>query len=75
LTRLHKSSAIISSAVTLASGLDICVTAEGVETAEQFERLRMLGVNFAQGHLLGWPMPTSELEGQPQSYRSRQDAA
>ena len=75
LTRLHKSSAIISSVVTLASGLDICVTAEGVETAEQFERLKTLGVNFAQGYLLGRPMPMSELESQPQSYRSRQDAA
>ena len=41
LMKLHKSSAIISSA-TLARGLDISVTAEGVETSEPFERLRML---------------------------------
>lgn len=75
LTRLHKSPAIISSVVTLASGLDISVTAEGVETPEQFERLRTLGVNFAQGYLLGRPMPIGELDGQPLSYRSRQDAA
>ena len=75
LTKLHKSSAIISSVVTLASGLDISVTAEGVETQEQFERLRTLGVNFAQGYLLGRPAPLSELDGQPQSVPSRQDAA
>jgi diguanylate cyclase (GGDEF)-like protein len=75
LTRLHKSSAIISSVVTLASGLDISVTAEGVETPEQFERLKTLGVNFAQGYLLGRPMPMADLESQPQSYRSQQDAA
>jgi diguanylate cyclase (GGDEF)-like protein len=75
LTKLHKSSAIISSVVTLACGLDISVTAEGVETSEQFERLRTLGVNFAQGYLLGRPMPIGEIENQPQSCRARQDAA
>ena len=49
--------------MTLASGLDISVTAEGVETSEQFERLRTLeGVNFAQGYLLGRPMPMADLE-------------
>jgi diguanylate cyclase (GGDEF)-like protein len=75
LTRHPKSSAIISSIVTLASGLDMSVTAEGVETSEQFERLKALGVNFAQGYLLGRPVPIDELEGQPQSYRPHQDAA
>jgi EAL domain-containing protein (putative c-di-GMP-specific phosphodiesterase class I) len=27
------------------------VTVEGVETRDQFERLKSLGVNFAQGYL------------------------
>jgi diguanylate cyclase (GGDEF)-like protein len=65
LSKRHTSSAIISSIVALARGLDMSVTAEGVETAEQLERLRTLGVNFAQGYLLG----------RPQSHRSRLDAA
>jgi EAL domain-containing protein (putative c-di-GMP-specific phosphodiesterase class I) len=51
------------------------VTAEGVETREQLEGLRALGVNFAQGYLLGRPVPIRELESQPQSFRSRLDAA
>jgi diguanylate cyclase (GGDEF)-like protein len=75
MTKLHKSQAIISSVVTLATGLDICVTAEGVETTEQFERLRTLGVNFAQGYLLGRPVPLGEIDRQPQSAPARQDAA
>ncbi|MEA2921891.1 MAG: hypothetical protein QOF07_1854 [Bradyrhizobium sp.] len=75
LARHPKSSAIISSIVTLARGLDMSVTAEGVETREQFERLKALGVNFAQGYLLGRPVPIDELEGQPHSYRPHQDAA
>ncbi len=56
----HKSSAIISSIVALARGIGMSVTAEGVETHEQFERLRTLGVNFAQGYLLGRPMPLGD---------------
>jgi diguanylate cyclase (GGDEF)-like protein len=71
----HKSSAIISSIVTLARGLNMSVTAEGVETREQLEGLRTLGVNFAQGYLLGRPMPIGELEAQPETFRSHLDAA
>jgi diguanylate cyclase (GGDEF)-like protein len=70
LTKRPKSIAIIASIVTLARGLDISVTAEGVETAEQFERLKALGVNFAQGYLLGRPVPIGDLEAQPQTYAS-----
>jgi len=75
LTRNYKSTAIICTIVTLACGLDMSVTVEGVETREQFERLKALGVNFAQGYLLGRPAPIDELDRQPQVYRSRQDAA
>jgi diguanylate cyclase (GGDEF)-like protein len=75
LTTRQTSSAIISSIVTLARGLDISVTAEGVETREQFDRLRTLGVNFAQGYLLGRPVPIDELNDQPQCHRARLDAA
>ncbi len=60
LTKRHESSAVISSIVTLARGLNMSVTAEGVETSEQFERLRTLGVNFAQGYLLGRPRPLGD---------------
>jgi EAL domain-containing protein (putative c-di-GMP-specific phosphodiesterase class I) len=32
-------------------------------------------VNFAQGYLLGRPVPIGELENHPQIFRPRQDAA
>jgi predicted signal transduction protein with EAL and GGDEF domain len=57
--------------VTLARGLDMSVPAEGVETPEQFKRLKTLGVQFVQGYLLGRPLPIGELKDQSQSYRSR----
>jgi diguanylate cyclase (GGDEF)-like protein len=75
LMKSYKSSAIVSSIVTLARGLDIYITAEGVETREQLERLRTLGVHFAQGYLLGRPVPISELESQIRPDRSHKDAA
>lgn len=40
------------------------VPVEGIETRERFERSSSLGVNFAQGYLLGPPV-SDELERQP----------
>jgi diguanylate cyclase (GGDEF)-like protein len=71
----YKATAIVSSIATLARGLGISITAEGVETREQFEMLRTLGVNFVQGYLLGRPVPKDELETQFRPDRSRKDAA
>jgi diguanylate cyclase (GGDEF)-like protein len=75
LTHQPRSSAIISSIVTLARGLDMSVTAEGVETAEEFERLKALGVNFAQGYLFGRPLPIDLIELDGRSEGSQRDAA
>jgi diguanylate cyclase (GGDEF)-like protein/PAS domain S-box-containing protein len=53
--------AVVASVLSLARGLDIAVTAEGVETREQFELLRAAGVNQVQGYLFGRPSPVGEL--------------
>jgi len=75
LTHQPRSSAIISSIVTLARGLDMSVTAEGVETSEEFERLKALGVNFAQGYLFGRPRPVEDVELDGPCSSSHRDAA
>jgi diguanylate cyclase (GGDEF)-like protein len=62
LSTRDESEAVISSVVTLARGLGIAITAEGVETEEQLEHLRTLGVHYVQGYLLGRPMPIEQLE-------------
>ena len=49
--------AVIASVLALARGLDIAVTAEGVETEKQFQMLRNAGVECAQGYLFGRPLP------------------
>ncbi len=48
--------AIIQSIVQLAKSFRMTVTAEGVETADDFTRMRDLGVNQIQGYLFGRPM-------------------
>jgi EAL domain-containing protein (putative c-di-GMP-specific phosphodiesterase class I) len=48
--------AIVGAIVGMAQALEIEVTAEGVETAEQLEHLRILGCTFAQGYHLARPL-------------------
>ena len=48
--------AIIQSIVQLAKSFRMSVTAEGVETAEDFERMRQLGCDTIQGYLFGRPL-------------------
>ncbi len=54
--------AVVASILTLARGLEIAVTAEGVETNSQFDLLRAQGVEYVQGYLFGRPQPLAELD-------------
>jgi PAS domain S-box-containing protein len=47
---------IIRAVVALAGSLSLTVTAEGVETIEQFVRFRELGCAYAQGYLFARPL-------------------
>jgi len=52
---------LVSAVPDLARSLGIDVIAEGVETPEQADRLRLLGVERAQGWLLARPLRAAEL--------------
>jgi diguanylate cyclase (GGDEF)-like protein len=56
------SGAIVAAVVGMAHALGRTVTAEGIETSEQFAFLKALGCDLAQGYLLGRPLPFDELE-------------
>jgi diguanylate cyclase (GGDEF)-like protein len=62
MTRRADCAAIISATLTLAKGLDIETTAEGVETVEQYRFLRLAGVTSLQGFLFKRPGPISEID-------------
>ena len=53
--------AIVQAVIALGHALDMHITAEGVERAEQVERLRSLGCDSAQGHYFSMPVPAEEL--------------
>ena len=48
--------------IALGHALDMHVTAEGVERAEQVDRLRALGCDSAQGYYFSAPVPVEELK-------------
>ncbi len=53
---------VVRAAAALGASLGLGVVAEGVESREQLERLRALGVAFAQGYLFSPPLPAAEAE-------------
>lgn len=53
----HDATAIVRAIVTLAQTMNLTVTAEGVETAEQLAHLRDLGCDTGQGYYFSRPQP------------------
>jgi EAL domain-containing protein (putative c-di-GMP-specific phosphodiesterase class I) len=54
-------SSIILAIIGLAQRMNMQVTAEGVETAEQAELLTIYGCGQAQGYLFSYPIPAARL--------------
>ncbi|BCJ57891.1 hypothetical protein Jiend_13130 [Micromonospora endophytica] len=57
----HRDERIVDALVRLAHALELWVTAEGVETEAQAERLRALRCDTAQGRLFGPPAPADTI--------------
>ena len=72
LTDKDEARAIVRATVDLARSLSMRVTAEGVETAQQLQQVRILGCTEIQGYLLSPPLPAAEiLQLLPSSRRAR----
>jgi EAL domain-containing protein (putative c-di-GMP-specific phosphodiesterase class I) len=52
--------AIVHSVATLGQRLGMVTTAEGIETAEQLDQLRLTGCTEGQGYYFGRPMPARD---------------
>ncbi len=52
---------IVRSTIELARNLGLEIVAEGVETGEVWQRLRMLGCTLGQGYYIAAPQPAAEL--------------
>jgi len=53
---------VIQGIVRLARGMHLTVVAEGVETLEELELVRLAGCDKVQGHLFGPPLRAEEVE-------------
>jgi EAL domain-containing protein (putative c-di-GMP-specific phosphodiesterase class I) len=53
--------AIVAAITGLGRSLDVKITAEGVETREQEQRLKRLGCHYAQGFLYSEPVPALQV--------------
>jgi len=56
----RRSDEIVRTVAALARTLGMQVTVEGLETAEQYSRMRTLGVDYGQGFYFAAPLPAEE---------------
>jgi EAL domain-containing protein (putative c-di-GMP-specific phosphodiesterase class I) len=57
-----RDAAIVSSMISLGRELDLSVVAEGIETAEQRDRLLELGCAYGQGYFFGRPVAGAQID-------------
>lgn len=60
---------IVQTIVGLARAFKLDVAAEGVEDMETLRMLAAMGVNYAQGYVIGRPLPVAEFQGFLRRYR------
>ena len=65
LGRETEDTSIVEAIIRLAHALDLSAVVEGLETPTQLETLRTLGCDFAQGFLLGHPLPADVIGERP----------
>jgi diguanylate cyclase (GGDEF)-like protein/PAS domain S-box-containing protein len=61
------STAIVRAVVGLARALQLSTVAEGIETRQQFQRLRAMGCEVGQGYLFGPPRPPEAFGDDPRA--------
>ena len=62
ITQQEKMQKLINGMIQFGKSLDLQVVAEGVETKEQLELLRVMDCDSIQGYITGHPMTANELE-------------
>jgi EAL domain-containing protein (putative c-di-GMP-specific phosphodiesterase class I) len=56
-----ENAALAKAAVEIAHAIGAKAVAKGLEDQSQLTRLKEMGCDFGQGHLLGWPVPAEDL--------------
>src|SRR3546814_5229751 len=61
----ERAMAMVEAIVAMAHAIGARVICEGVETREQLDRLQQMGVEYAQGYLIGKAAPAEEVLSGP----------
>jgi diguanylate cyclase (GGDEF)-like protein len=61
MTESERDAELVKAIIGVARALDLSVTAEGIETAEQYEMLRLAGCHEGQGYYMARPMTAEAL--------------
>jgi diguanylate cyclase (GGDEF)-like protein/PAS domain S-box-containing protein len=69
--RGREDTAIVTAAIAFGRALDVDVTGEGIETAEQLQALRSLGCRYGQGFLFSKAVPLDEVRTLLTDFRRR----
>ncbi|MGC8650702.1 MAG: EAL domain-containing protein [Hydrogenobaculum sp.] len=62
MTQDRKSAALVKAIIDISKEFEIKNVAEGVETIEQYEMLKDMGVDYVQGFLLSKPLPEEDID-------------
>ncbi|GAN97905.1 diguanylate cyclase/phosphodiesterase [Komagataeibacter europaeus NBRC 3261] len=57
----NKARSLLASLIKLGHGYNLAVTVEGVETQEEFDTVRALGVDYVQGFFISRAVSATEL--------------
>jgi EAL domain-containing protein (putative c-di-GMP-specific phosphodiesterase class I) len=61
MSRNRSDRAITQAIVDLARNLDVVTVAEGIETTDAWDALKVLGCGYGQGYLIARPLPAAEM--------------
>ncbi len=70
LTEGGTGSPVVTAMMHMAKAFDLSVTAEGVETVHQYDGLKAVECDLAQGYLFARPLPPDELEVMLRAHRT-----
>ena len=51
---------VMDAAMHMIQGMNLEIVSEGIETKEQFETMRELGISYIQGYYFSKPLPEEE---------------
>ena len=55
-----KAKYVMDAAMHMIHGMELKIVSEGIETKEQYETMKELGISYIQGYYFSKPLPESE---------------